>query len=208
MSIIYKITNNITGKGYIGQTTQAFKKRWYFHCYEAKDKRNFNKFYNAIRKYGAECWSVEVLEEVNDVNLLNEREVYWINYYNTFKNGYNSTSGGERGSVSVKCKEETKKKISKANKGKLIKEKNPMYGKIGELNHLYKIPRTKEVKEKISKTNSGVNNGMYGKCGNLNPMFNVVSPMKGKRHTPEAIQIMKLKRKEYWEKKKNNIIFP
>jgi group I intron endonuclease len=91
--IIYRITNSINGKSYIGQTKNKLKYRWKDHCRNA-EKDNNNYFYNAIRKYGTECWTLETLEEVKDVNLLNEREIYWIEFYNTFKDGYNLRSGG------------------------------------------------------------------------------------------------------------------
>jgi group I intron endonuclease len=97
--IIYKITNKINDKSYIGQTIQNLNKRWKNHCYDALKKLDKFKFYNAIRKYGKDCWSLEIIEEVDNEVLLNEREYYWIAYYDTFKNGYNSTSGGERGKL-------------------------------------------------------------------------------------------------------------
>lgn len=110
--IIYRITNTITTKSYIGQTIQPLKKRWKQHCY------NYGKthFYNAIKKYGKDCWTLETLEEVDDINLLNDREIYWISYYDTFNNGYNSTVGGLQGTI---VSEETKEKQSISAKNKL-----------------------------------------------------------------------------------------
>ena len=63
------------------------------HCNDARGKSK-RKFLSAIRKYGTECWTLEVIEKVSSVELLNEREVYWVAYYNTFHNGYNMRTGG------------------------------------------------------------------------------------------------------------------
>ena len=81
-------------KSYIGQTKYSLEKRFKHHIYEANYNRNHNKFMRALRKYDSKCWDCKILEKVSDINLLNEREVYWIAYYNTFNNGYNSISGG------------------------------------------------------------------------------------------------------------------
>lgn len=97
MGIIYKISNDINDKVYIGQTTNLLKKRWYDHCYSANHPRqdNDNVLYRAMRKYGVNHFSISVIEEVEN-NLLNEREIYWISQYNSYNpNGYNSTLGGD-----------------------------------------------------------------------------------------------------------------
>lgn len=91
---IYKITNNLSGKIYIGQSNNI-ERRWKEHCASNRWKTSENYIDVAIHKYGKENFSLEVLEEC-DVAQLNEREQYWIAYYNTYKgNGYNATSGGK-----------------------------------------------------------------------------------------------------------------
>ena len=90
---IYKITNKVNGKIYIGQSI-TIKNRWKQHINEAKNNRNNAALYLAMRKYGIDNFSFEVIEEC-DIKFLNEREIYWINFYNSFEGeGYNMTPGG------------------------------------------------------------------------------------------------------------------
>lgn len=90
---IYKITNTKNDKAYIGQSVDIDKR-------VKTHKRNINKididtkFYRALRKYKWDNFSVEVLEECEIVDL-DEREKYWIKYYDSYENGYNSTEGGD-----------------------------------------------------------------------------------------------------------------
>ena len=88
---IYKIQNLINGKIYIGQSIHI-KARFNAHKSEARNG-NTRPLYNAIRKYGVENFSFEVIEECSKEKL-NEREIYWIKKYNSFHNGYNLTLGG------------------------------------------------------------------------------------------------------------------
>ena len=94
MGYIYKITNTINNKVYIGQTVKTVQKRFTQH------KNNSNKpyfsqiiLYKAFNKYGIENFICEEIEEV-DNSLLDERERYWIEYYDSYFNGYNSILGG------------------------------------------------------------------------------------------------------------------
>ena len=94
---IYKITNTINGKYYIGQTIQNVKERFYQHCAIKCSKAVSNMaIHRAIKKYGKSNFTVEVIEEIDSANL-NDRERYWIKYYNSYNNGYNSTKGGQDG---------------------------------------------------------------------------------------------------------------
>lgn len=94
MGYIYKITNNINGKVYIGQTIKTVEKRFRQHINNS-NKPYFSQIilYKAMNKYGIENFSVEKIEEI-DNSLLDEREKYWIAYYNSYLDGYNSTLGG------------------------------------------------------------------------------------------------------------------
>ena len=100
MNYIYKIENLINNKCYIGQT-RNIQKRWNRHR-TAPFNKNDNAYdyplYRAIRKYGLENFSFEILEECN-VQDLNERERFYIDYYDTYFNGYNQTLGGDSKAV-------------------------------------------------------------------------------------------------------------
>ena len=87
---IYKITNKVTGKSYIGQTRYTVEFRWRQH----QHKKDGCYFHNSIHKYGAENFIVETLEEC-DFEDLDSREIYYIAKYDTFNNGYNTTIGGD-----------------------------------------------------------------------------------------------------------------
>lgn len=92
MGYIYKITNKENGHSYIGQTRCSVISRFEEHLRDAK-RRDY-KFSRALRKYGKDGFDLSVIEQIPDENL-NIREKYWIEYYDTFHNGYNSTLGGD-----------------------------------------------------------------------------------------------------------------
>lgn len=96
MPFIYKISNDINEKLYIGKTMYSIEKRWQQHCHDMLKKKCENRpLYSAMRKYGIEHFFIEALEEINNLQLLNEREIYWIQYYDSYHNGYNATLGGD-----------------------------------------------------------------------------------------------------------------
>ena len=82
MGFIYKVTNIINGKVYVGKTNKSIEARWQQHIYDSK-RLNDRPFYNAINKYGQENFVLELVEQVED-ELLNEREKYWIKEYNSY----------------------------------------------------------------------------------------------------------------------------
>lgn len=96
---IYKATSITTGKVYIGQSCQTLEKRKHQHLSRAMTNYDPNNhFHNAIRKYGFQDFVFQVIEDniISD-EVLNEREKYWIEYYNSYYDGYNSTLGGDAG---------------------------------------------------------------------------------------------------------------
>ena len=166
---IYKLTSP-SGKHYIGQTTNL------------KDRKrclyNPNKYYsghrldNAIKKYGIENFKYEIIIQIIDSNKirlrekLNELEIFYIEKYNSYKEGYNMTLGGS-GSKGCFQTEESRKKISEKAKGR----KSPMLGRklteeqlrkhrsinrsrFGSENQFYGKKHTEETKKKIGLANS------------------------------------------------------
>jgi group I intron endonuclease len=93
MGYIYKITNDINQKIYIGQTRCSLEDRWRGHRHDAFIEEKTAKLQRAIRKYGLEHFTLEMIEECSN-DMLNEREEYWIEYYNSYYSGYNSSRGG------------------------------------------------------------------------------------------------------------------
>ena len=95
---IYKITNELTEKAYIGQSIQI-EIRWKQHIYDAThfvEQAQKRKLYTAFHENGIENFTFEILEECEPIqSILNEKEIYWIRYYDTFNNGYNMTMGGQ-----------------------------------------------------------------------------------------------------------------
>lgn len=91
---IYLVTNLANGKQYVGQTFQDLKDRWLQHTSEANRGSNFH-FHNAIRKYGPDSFSKEIIETVETRKQANDREKHYISHFDTFNNGYNGTTGGE-----------------------------------------------------------------------------------------------------------------
>lgn len=84
---IYKITNQQTGQSYIGQSVDI-KRRWIEHKLPCKRINPTKKIYQAFNQYGIDNFTFEVIEEC-EANKLNEREQYWIDYYDCYNNGYN-----------------------------------------------------------------------------------------------------------------------
>ena len=100
MNYIYKITNKINGKAYIGQTITTIKDRMYKHYSHAKVATTGIDY--AIQKYGKENFIVEQIYEASEDEDLDKLEVYYIALYDTFNNGYNLTPGGTYGTLRVK----------------------------------------------------------------------------------------------------------
>lgn len=103
MGYIYKIVNDINDKIYIGKTIYTPAHRFKEHCKDAKNHKYQSKLHKAMRKYGFEHFSIQVLEECDD-SLLSEKEQQYIYSLDTVQNGYNITYGGE-GETTVNIQE-------------------------------------------------------------------------------------------------------
>ena len=98
--LIYKITNLINNKCYIGQTIKTAEQRWkehQSHAFGSHPNDQNKTLYKAIRKYGLENFTFEVLQDnIETFEQLDKAEIYWIDYYNSFVKGYNETFGGQQ----------------------------------------------------------------------------------------------------------------
>ncbi len=158
--IVYKITNLLNGKIYIGQTVQSFEHRISGHLSNAKHNGDFlneNSIDYAINKYGWENFHSEVVEICNSQDELNEREKFWIKILNCkFPFGYNLTGGGGGiiGFTSQKGKHFSAKhraKISASNKGKIFSDEHKK--KLSDAHKGKKL--SNEHRKKISVANKG-----------------------------------------------------
>ena len=165
MHKIYLITNRITNKVYVGQTSKTIEKRFSQHC-RATDNQILH---NSMRKYGVDAFDIKLIE-LCDKDVADEREVYWIEHYGSLMpNGYNMTVG-VNGTVGYKFSEEDRKNIGNALKNWWSQfskeERREMRRQFIEMS---KRPKTEEHKRKISevrinnKIASGENNPFYGK---------------------------------------------
>lgn len=110
--VIYKITNRINGKCYIGQTVQDINIRFNAHCREVRHGMAITK---AIIKYGRENFTIEEVFTAFSQEALNNLESYFIEELNSLSpNGYNLCGGGGKKSI---VSEETRKKLSNSHKG-------------------------------------------------------------------------------------------
>ena len=116
MSYIYKITNDINNKIYIGQTSRSIQERWKEHINSYKIDTLNRPLYNAMKKYGKEHFHIELIEEC-DNKIVSEREQFWIYAYNSYYEGYNATIGGDGRSIV-----DSSIVYNLFNQGKLVKE--------------------------------------------------------------------------------------
>lgn len=134
--IIYKVTNKVNGKIYIGQTVQSIIKRKSNHISDATLSKDNFYFHNALRKYTKKVFTWEIIEYCGSKEELNEMEFHYIKQYDSFNKGYNMTLGGDS-LYGFHHSKITKRKLSKANSGKKLP------------------PRSKEWCIKISKSKLG-----------------------------------------------------
>ena len=148
--IVYKVSNISNGKMYIGITTKDLHTRKLGHLRDSKKGSSF-LLHRAIRKYGKENFKWEIIENVHtNINNLYEREIYWIQFYNSTntKYGYNLSGGGIN--------------------PRLKKDKHPLYGK----------GHSKKAKNKISQNHadcSGEDNANYKKINIHNLIIDLLS---------------------------------
>ena len=133
---IYKITNIQNNKVYIGQTIRPVKDRFNRHINDALNNIIDTHFARAIRKYGKENFQIEIIDTAQSQNELNEKERYWIQYYNSVKEGYNETDAISKcgGNTYQSKTEEEMEVIKEKIRQTKIGVKNPMARKIKRIN--------------------------------------------------------------------------
>ena len=95
MTNIYKIVNDVNNKVYIGKSSRSLDVRWNEHLTDCHNPQKCCRpLYSAINKYGEEHFHIELIEECDDFDG-NEREMFWIQQYNSHNVGYNATVGGD-----------------------------------------------------------------------------------------------------------------
>lgn len=132
--VIYKITNQVNNKIYIGQTVQPLHERLRRHASKYSMCR---KLHNSIQKHGINNFIIEEIDTTDTQEKVDELEKFYIKTLNTIEAGYNLKEGGANGLLS----DETKEKISESLQGHIVSE---------------------DTKQKLSLQNTGSNNPNYG----------------------------------------------
>lgn len=175
--IIYKITNIINNKIYIGQTTQSLNERWKRHNWECTIKRNAMAITSAISKYGRDKFTIEEIDKANTLEELNEKEIFYISKYNSISpNGYNISPGGGNLIMS----KETRLKISKSHKDRWDKGFRISEETRSKLSESHKgwVP-SEETREKWRKAFSGKRpseNTIRGSIESTQKTYTLINP--------------------------------
>jgi group I intron endonuclease len=161
---VYKITNKINGKCYIGQTRRSVYQRFKGHKFDSRKCVN-NPLYKDFHKYGVEIFYIEQIGSYSSYEELNDAEVYFISWYNCMSpNGYNLTSGGN---AQKTISNETRRRQSEAKKG--MRPWNKGLTGIYSKEHLQKMSEdrkgrpsarkgvvvSQDTRNKIGKANTG-----------------------------------------------------
>lgn len=191
---IYKYTSP-SNKCYIGQSVNINQR--------INEHKNFKKyknpkFYNAIRKYGWNNFKFEIVEQCKPEEL-NNREIYWISFYDSFNNGYNCTTGGLS---NYKRSEETKEKLRKIFTGVYNGDQNIefyidsiLYTSIGQASKSLNIP-PKTIHNRLNSKNIKYDNYKYKDISLIPPRKERINQNRKKcfvlgKHFPSASQAAK-----------------
>jgi len=168
--IIYKVTNKVNGKSYIGQTTCGLDNRKRCHISDASTDRYNSVFHRAIRKYGIDNFIWEVLEVCDTLEELSEMELHYIIQYNSLREGYNMCynvscqAGKLNPNYGNTMSDDSKNRISQFNKNRYKDKKNhPWYGRHHKESFkekmkkswTYRKPVSEETRMKMSEAHSG-----------------------------------------------------
>jgi len=197
MSIIYKATNKLNGKIYIGQTSKTLKYRKLSHKARVRFGSSYH-FHNAIRKYGFEIFEWKILKKgIKNKDELDKLEIEYIKKFNSIKNGYNISTGGGGGDTLTNHpnKKEILKKMSDKQKGKVMNKstKKKWYKKMyidnpnrfkGKNNPMYGKKLSDNRKKQISEQHKGKPSGMLGKYHTKDTKKRISKKLKGRKLKP------------------------
>ncbi len=172
---IYKITNIQNNKVYIGQTIRPIKDRFHRHINDAMNNILDTHFARAIRKYGKDSFIIEEIDTAKNQNELNEKEQYWIRYYNSINNGYNETD------AISKCGGNTY--LSKTNEEMAIIKDKIRQTKIGKKNPMArKIKRTNIITNEVDFFDTIISCAQA--CGIKNGKTSITTRLNGQVKSP------------------------
>lgn len=153
--IVYKVTNKINGKCYVGQTKHELDRVKIRYLSDARMRRFNYQFYQDIRDFGIDNFEWEVICKCESMGELKEKRAFYIHEYRTRDVGYNRVPGNKKGSESclwgVTLSEEHRQKISEALMGHPVSEETRQ--RIG--NFWRGKSLSDEHRQKISKTMMG-----------------------------------------------------
>lgn len=180
--VIYLVRNLINGKAYIGETTDFNSRVEKYKTLQCKGQR---KLYNALKKYGVNNFSYDIIDKATCKEDLDCLEDFHIERFRSRENeyGYNIKSGGSHG----KHSQETKKKISEARIGIRFSEDHKKSLSKAQKKRFLENPTSEEIKKKISKA-------MEGK-----------QQTKGYKHTDESKKKMSIAQKKRIRTEEENI---
>lgn len=171
--IIYKFTNTINSKSYVGLTTQTLKRRVYLHFWKA-NKKPVCHFHRALNKYPKDVWCISILEDGDapDHEHIKQRERYFICEHRTYIEGYNSTEGGEDFSSS-----DYQRQLQ------LDRVRNGTHPFLGGSIQSASMKRRHAAGEFIGQNQKRISEGNHHFVGNTNPQKKLAA--EGKHHNQQ-----------------------
>jgi len=193
---VYKITHIASGKSYVGISKDVHR-RWIQHKSWVNTGARRSAIYNAMQKHGLDAFSWQVIEECSKDNL-DMREQHWIAVFDTFRNGYNLTAGGE---YNKELSEESRKRMSESHKGKKQSQETvEKRVKRGQDHFAYGKQMNEATRNKISQSLTGLKQSDETKAARSRAMT-------GKKMPLEAVEKSRIARTgmKFSEQAKKNL---